>query len=104
MEQEPLRAFKARHGEPRAPEEVQRRLLQAVSVTAVGLGLGILLMAHRAWESGKRALVLFHALGAHLSAPFQAAKGATKAARNLKEVIERPATQRNRQAFVEVGL
>lgn len=51
VDQEPLRAFKARHGERRAPEELQRLLLRAVSAVAVALGLTILLMAHRAWES-----------------------------------------------------
>ncbi|CAJ1376980.1 unnamed protein product [Effrenium voratum] len=35
---EPLRVFKARHGETRAPQEIQRRLLQAVGIAALSFG------------------------------------------------------------------
>lgn len=52
MDNEPLRHFKSRHGEKRAPYEIQRRLLQGLSATLSIGGLCILLAWYRSTAGG----------------------------------------------------
>lgn len=48
---EPLRQFKARHGEVRTPQETQKRLLQVISISAIGIGCLCIFLGHRLRDS-----------------------------------------------------